>query len=114
MINDVINILGHRRLPLSTEQELQDAVEGMLRKHDIPYEREVKLSEHDRIDFMVFDMGIEIKIKGSAKSIYRQCERYCGFEEVGSLLLLTNRSMGFPEEIGGTSCYLLNLGKSWL
>lgn len=48
------------------------------------------------------------------KKIYKQCERYANFDQVKQLVLITNRSMGFPETINNKPCYVINIGRAWL
>ena len=109
----IIKILSSR-FPLEVEKETQAAIEQKFKDNGIYYSRENKLYQNNIPDFFIDGTAIEIKIKGNAKSIYKQCERYCQFDEVKSLILVTNRSMGFPKEINGKSCYFINLGKAWL
>ena len=114
MINKVLKILYSNRFPLVVEKETQAAIEQRFKENDIEYSREHKLDEKNIPDFFIDGIAIEVKIKGTAKNIYRQCERYCQFDEVRKLILVTNRSMGFPKEINGKDCYFINLGKAWL
>jgi len=117
MINKVLKILYSHRFPLVVEKETQAAIEQRLVENGIvEYSREHKLDEKNIPDFFISDGGIaiEVKIKGTAKQIYRQCERYSEFDEVRRLILVTNRSMGFPKQINGKDCYMVNLGKAWL
>ena len=115
MINDVVKILSSCRLPLNSEKELQDEIEKEFIKNRVIYDREYRLDNKNIIDFIVNkDIGIEVKIKASAKSIYRQCERYCGFNTINKLIVITNRSLGFPEEINKKACYIINIGQNWL
>lgn len=107
-------LLSKHRLPLSNEKELQAAIGAVLTYNSIDYTREARLSGKDYIDFLVGDVGIEVKLKGSAMAIYKQCKRYCGYPEVKELIIVTNRSMGFPKEIDGKPTYLLSLGRMWL
>lgn len=102
------------RLPLSNEKALQAAISVALTASGIKHDREVRLSDKDCIDFMVGSVGMEVKLKGPAVAIYKQCKRYCGYPEVQELLIVTNRSMGLPNEIDGKPTYLLSLGKGWL
>src|SRR3989344_3647246 len=103
MVQKIINIFNRVRLPLQNEKELQDAIEDLFIKNKINYERELPLDKDNIPDFYISGIAIEIKIKGNARKIYKQCERYCQFEKVKQLILLTNRSMGFPQEINGKS-----------
>lgn len=113
MIEIIINILSSR-FPLEKEKETQEAIEKKFTENGIVFNREHHL-DHDNIpDFFIDGIAIEVKIKGNARSIYRQCVRYCDFNDVKALILVTNRSMGFPPEINGKPCYVVNLGRAWL
>lgn len=114
MIEKINYVLSDQRFDLSSEKELQSKIEEVLLQNGIVVEAEYKLSPSDIVDFFVDGIAIEIKIKGSVTKIFKQCERYCLFEEVKELLLITNRSMGFPKEINGKPCYILNFGNAWL
>lgn len=107
-------LLSQYRFTLANEKALQSEISTLLTDNNIKHLREVKLSDKDCIDFMVGDIGMETKLKGTAMSIYNQCERYCESPEVKELLLVTNRSMGLPEEINGKPAFLLSLGRGWL
>lgn len=110
MIEDVYRTLSRYRFTLTSESELQKEI-GTILPQAV---REYRLDAKNRLDFFLEGIAIEVKIKGGAKDIYKQCERYCAFDEVRSLILITNRSMGFPPEINGKPCYVLKLGRSWL
>lgn len=114
MISKIISTISKARLPVQNEKELQLAIEKLLDENKIVFDREFRLDEKSIPDFFIDGIAIEIKIKGNAKKIYKQCERYCSFDKVKSLILVTNRSMGFPEEINGKSCYVIKLGMAWL
>lgn len=97
------------------EKDLQDEIYLRLleliieSKHvNIGIEKEYKLSKGNVVDFFVKDVGlaIELKIKGSSSSIYRQLKRYCKHEEVKGILLLTSRFMGLYDTINGKPAYL--------
>ena len=106
-------ILGCQ-LDLSSEKVLQSQILDLFSENQIDAEPEYRLSSDDIVDFFINGLAIEVKIKGRANEIYRQCKRYTEHQEVTGLLLITNRSMGFPEQINGKPCYVLTLGKSWL
>lgn len=113
MLKKVLNILSSR-FTLDSEKETQAAITRKLVESGISFTREHRLDEDNIPDFFIQGIAIEVKIKGNAKKIYKQCERYCKFEEVKELVLVTNRSMGFPPSINGKPCYVINLGKAWL
>lgn len=112
--NDLIKILSSERIPVQNEKETQSAIEKILLEKFVPYAKEYKLDEKNIPDFFITGIAVEVKIKGNARKIYKQCERYCQFEQVSELLLITNRSMGFPEDINGIPCYVFNISKAWL
>ena len=114
MIRAIVKALAGHRFDVGCESTLQGQIAEVFRAAGIDFQREVRLSSSERIDFMVGGIGIEVKIDGQAKAIFRQCERYCAFDQVDALLLVTNRSMGLPAEIEGKPCYVHMLGRSWL
>ncbi len=114
MIHEIIKLLYSHRFPLVKEKDTQESIEQKFLDNNIKYNREYRLDADNIPDFFIDGVAIEIKIKGNAKKIYKQCERYCQFEQVKYLILVTNRSMGFPKEINNKPCYFINLGKAWL
>ena len=76
-VSDIMIALGQHSYMFSHEVELQRAVGLALEGAGIPFEREVRLSERDRIDFLVPpSIGIEVKIDGSISALVRQLFRY--------------------------------------
>lgn len=116
-VNDVFEVLRRKRFNLHDEKILQAEIQAefVLAWGQADVEREFVLDHRNTIDFLISgDLGIEVKIGGQKRAIYKQCERYCCFDKIKSLLLVTNRSMGFPQQINGKDCYVLNLGRAWL
>jgi hypothetical protein len=113
-IIEIIRLVSSARMPLHNEKELQKYIGNVFFKQEISFEREYKLDDDNIPDFFIDGIAIEVKIKGSKRAIYKQCERYCKFETVKTLILVTNRSMGFPKQINGKDCYVVLLGKAWL
>ena len=115
--NDIMQVLCRKRFVLTNEKVLQGEIESIL-KTEFPtcnIEREFHLDKDNIIDFVIDGhLGIEVKIKGSKRALYSQCVRYCDFDQIKSLLLITTLSIGFPAEINGKDCYVQNLSKAWL
>lgn len=115
-----IEFLKGYRLNLTDEKETQIQVESILQEKKIDHKREYRLDPHSIIDFFFPDnevfpgVGIEIKLKGGKREIYNQCVRYCNFEEVKGLVLVSNVSLGLPPEINGKPVTLYKLGIAWL
>lgn len=110
---EICKFIESHRFSLSSEAKAQDEFFEEMRRNDVNIEREVILGAADRIDFMHGDIGIEFKIKGRRREIYRQCERYCGYDRVGTLILASRMSMGTLAQINGTPVYVARLG-SWM
>jgi hypothetical protein len=86
----VVQLLHAHRLPLSDEKALQVGMASVFTAADLAFEREVRLSDADIVDFMIGTVAIEVKIGGSRRAIYRQLERYCLHDRVGGIILATN------------------------
>lgn len=115
MIHQIIPLLKSKRFSLQNEKQLQQEIEELFHFGlPLEFKREFHLDNNNIIDFLVCQLGIEVKINAQRRAIYKQCERYCEFDQIKQLLLITNRSMGFPEQINGKDCFLFNLSKSWL
>lgn len=107
-------LLNKHRFDLQNEKILQQQVEDVFRNSQVPYEREVKLNNMSIIDFVIDGVGIELKINGSGKEIYRQLVRYSEFPQIKALVLITNKALLLPKYINGKYTHIINLGISWL
>lgn len=95
------------------EKELQRGIGIQLARAKITYAPEVRLSDDDRIDFLIGDLGVEVKIKGSQKDVIEQLLRYAQHERIGSLLLVTTRLqhlVDFPATLHDKPCASLYIG----
>ncbi|MBX3579984.1 MAG: hypothetical protein KF723_22500 [Rhizobiaceae bacterium] len=111
----IVSYLSNRRLPLAREKETQTAIGAALAENGVEFDREVDLGGRNIIDFLTADrVGIEVKIAGSARTIHRQCVRYCETGKLSALILASSRASGFPGEIAGVPCFVLSLGRAWL
>lgn len=76
-----------------SEDDLQRGIASVLGSMQISFEREFRLDEHSRIDFMVEGgIGIEAKINGTSRDTWKQCVRYMEFSAVEELILVTVKS----------------------
>ena len=99
----------------SNEIAVQEKISDLLKSHGVKHKREVVLGPGDRPDFMLEGgVAIEVKLKASKRTIYRQCERYCEYDAVKALILVSATAIGFPEEINGKSTWVASLGGGWL
>lgn len=104
-------LLGLYQVRHQTEEDLQCAIASALISSSVPFEREAKLSPTDRIDFLVGEVGIEVKIKGSPTEVARQLNRYVQSEKIQSLLLVTSKAThrALPSELNGKPIKILYL-----
>jgi hydroxylamine reductase (hybrid-cluster protein) len=114
-VEQIIKLLSKYKFPLQDEKETQVLIENVLSEAGIKFKREYKISDKDQPDFLI-DSGIVlvVKIKGRPVDILCQCQRYCQHNMVSILILITNKLIGFPSEINGKPCYVINMGKSWM
>lgn len=87
--DDLINIFRCWKLPCSTENRLQAAIEEMLVAVGIPFEREKRIAK-GVIDFLVEGIGVECKISGTYQEVMEQVARYCYCDEINEILLVTS------------------------
>lgn len=114
-IQSIHKALSTYRFTLENEKALQLQIEQALTAQRIVHSREHFLDEHNIIDFLAGDgVGIEVKIKGSKRDIYAQILRYSNFQEIRSVLLVTNKSFGSPLLFENKRLMILNLGQAWL
>lgn len=109
------------RMNWATELELQDAIDDRLTRevklgHPITaYTRELRVDEHNRLDFAVqvdgTTVAVEVKIGGSRKDVIRQLTRYAALADVDEILLVTTKASHhrLPTELGGKAVVLCTL-----
>lgn len=109
-IQQIEKTLRSYQFNITTEEELQTAVEGILRVHQIEFRREYQLSEKDRIDFLIGNIGLEIKIGFSYADVVRQLHRYAQSDEIKALVLFTSKlSHTMPKELSGKILCTINI-----
>jgi hypothetical protein len=116
----VVNILSRARLPLENEKRLQEAIDAELSLASVSRWREREIAG-GRIDFAVPCLpdphrfvGIEIKIRGSGRDIFRQVKAYCGDRHLTELIVASSRPLSLPAEINGKPVAVVDLGRAWL
>jgi len=111
--------LSERKFNFSSEEMLQAQVAEEFRKNGVLAQREVVIGRDDtgkicRIDFMVGDVGLELKIRGEKRAIFRQCLRYCQSPRIAHLVVASSRSLSMPAELRGKPVTLVNLALALL
>lgn len=116
-VKDIVQELSKYKFVIDNEKSVQKQIFDVLVKKWREFNeinREIRLDKNNIIDILFEKIGIEVKIKGSSKRIYYQCERYCNFDQVAELILVTNKPMTLPPEINGKKTTVFNLSNNWL
>lgn len=114
LMQTVLAALRAQRLVCDTERRLHASIETALQSADIAFDREVRLSPVDRIDFMVRSIGIEAKVRGARLSVWRQLERYARRAEISAVVLVGSIAMPNVVEIEGKPFAHVSIGSAWL
>lgn len=99
----VVGSIHSRQFTHADESELQRGLAQAFAEDGLDAQREVRLSQRDRIDFLVGAVGIEVKVKGSAAKVLAQLERYAESDLIDELVLVTSRiqAAALSGEVGG-------------
>lgn len=115
MLASVLEALGELRSPFALyETDIHQWVGKRLADAGLPCRHEAKLGPGCRIDFLVGNVGIEIKKgKPDAASLRRQLVRYAAFDAVEALVVLTQRSVPLPSAVRGKPVHTIVLNQLW-
>ena len=109
-------LLAGWRFPCSPESALQKGIAEALTSLGLTFEREARLGQRDRIDFIVGPaggprLGLEVKVQGAFPAVARQIQRYQAHPEVSGLLLVTTRAghTELPPSLGGKPVAVLHV-----
>src|SRR4051812_14969064 len=104
-------VLAGYRFRFANERDLQDGIARALAGEGIPHRREAPLGDAGTIDFLVGDVGVEVKIKGALAQVTRQLHRYAEEPSVRALLLVTGsaRLDRLPRSLCGKPLDVLHL-----
>lgn len=101
-VDQITQALSSYRYLGVDEYAIQDGIAAALSAAGIVFEREKRLGPHERLDFAVATIAIEVKIRGSRADLIRQLARYARHEDVEQIILAsTSRVLlaGAPELI---------------
>jgi hypothetical protein len=91
-VERVTQVLRAYRARPQNELDIQLGLAAIFDEHGVVYQREVVLTQKDRIDFLVGTLGIEIKLQGSRHQVFQQLTRYLAHERIGEVMLFTTKS----------------------
>lgn len=113
-LDQVLAVIRGHRFRYSNEDELQQGIAGALEAAGLQPHREVRLGKRDRIDILVEDIGIEVKVSGTADLAFAQLQRYAAHDEIAQLILVTTRWQRLPAEAGGKPLTTISLAGAGL
>lgn len=77
-----------------SEVQLHAALASVLEQACIRFEREYRLDEHNRADFWIDGLVVEVKVGGSLGDALRQAGRYINLPTVRGVLLASTERWG--------------------
>ena len=85
--------LGRRRSWIADENRIHDAVAAALTEMGLPFEREFRLTDRERLDFWLLEhrWAIEVKKHSFVMSDLRQVARYLKDDRVQGCLVIATR-----------------------
>lgn len=115
MLEAVLSALRSLRAPLSLDEyDLHQQIAQVLTVNNFHFLHEVALMSRCRIDFLVGDIGIEVKRGRPNKTqLTKQTERYLSSEKLSAIILVSEQSFDMPSTISNKPCRTLSLRKLW-
>lgn len=111
-VEKILNILNSYHFSIHDEKYLQEEISQVFKEENIEFKKEHKLS-NGIIDFMIDDIGLEVKIKGQNMAIYRQIERYMENDSIKAIILANVKPMTLPEVINDKKAFSVTLRGSY-
>lgn len=109
-------VFSSYRYNFQDEESLQEGMALALTRSGIEFEREVRLDAHNRPDFMIDSVAVEVKIKGTFAQFLRQAARYLELDQVSALILVGTPKWlpAVPATLVGKPIYTVRLTSSLL
>jgi len=109
LLNKRFDTRNEKALQIEMFEVFEKAFPGLVLK-------EHYLSDRDIIDFFFpgTGTGIEVKIKGEKRSIFKQLQRYAAFDDIKEILLITSKAMALPDSINNKPVKYYNISQAWL
>jgi len=80
-------LFGGVRYRYASEEKLHAVMAGLMLEAGHAFEHEYRVDQHNRVDFWLDGLVIEVKVDGSIGDAMRQVERYIGLPQVRGVLL---------------------------
>lgn len=114
---ELAGAIGATTFRFNDEARLQAGLAQLLGRLGVPFEREVRLTPKDRIDFVLDGaIGLEVKVGGSWAKLATQLHRYAQLPALSSLLVVVRDGhLGqLPHTLNDKPVRVVRLTRSWL
>ena len=115
MLAAVLDALKELRSPFALyETDLHQMVMKRLENAGMAFVHEANIGPGCRIDYLVGNIGIEIKKgKPDARTLTKQLARYAQCEAVAALIVVTQRAVSLPPSVLGKPVRVIVLNHLW-
>ncbi|MEG0741045.1 MAG: hypothetical protein RSB91_02040 [Clostridia bacterium] len=115
MLQTIVNALLELRSPFASyENDIHGFVEARLLEAGLPFIHEAKIGSGCRIDYLVGDVGIEIKKgKPAPATLLKQLRRYAACESISALVVVTQRAVRLPDTVCAKPLRAVSLNRLW-
>lgn len=105
--------IGKHRSAIMQEKKLGDVVASALTALGLAFEREVRITPQDRLDFLLTDTGvaIELKKKTAGMDTFRQVGRYLEQQGVNGCIIIAMRVNQITPVLNGKPISAVELWK---
>ena len=114
-LGSVMEALSTLRAPLAmNEYDLHQQIAQALTSRSLSFRHEHALMPRCRIDFLIGDIGVEVKRGRPNKStLLKQAERYLACDTLSAIILVMEQAFDLPDSILGKPCVVLSLHRLW-
>jgi hypothetical protein len=111
LVSTVERVLRTHRFRFAGERELQAGIDQVLRAAGLNVTREAALGDAGTIDFLIDDLGLEIKVRGTRADVTRQIHRYLQHDAIRGVMVVTTRAelARLPSTISGKPVFAHHL-----
>jgi len=92
-VDAVLAALSRYAFIVRTEADLQLSIAEALKIARIDFEREVRISERDRLDFLCGRVAIEAKVRNKRSDLIRQLHRYCEHPSLDAIVIASTKTI---------------------
>lgn len=110
----IAQVIAAARINLTSEATAHRDVMAALTAAGIDACPEARLTASERIDVLCGPVGVEIKVGGSRRSIWRQLCRYAALPEIEALVLATGTAWPGTPSVDGVPLSVADMSRGWL